>query len=190
MADDTQMDDDGTDRVPTFADAPVGAVLWRVANVLSAIGTIWIGLMMLLIVADVLSRNILSTPITGVSEIAGRSVVAIVFLQIGAAVMQGRLTRADFLLRRIAAASPATLRGLEVAFALTGALVFGLILWASWPNLISSWATADFFGVQGVFTIPTWPFRAITVIGCTVTVLACLYQATVAKPFTDESLLT
>lgn len=190
MADNTQRDVDDGGKLPAFADAPVGAALGWVANVLSAIGTIWIGLLMLLIVADVVARNVLSTPITGVAEIAGRSVVAIVFLQIGAAVMQGRLTRADFLLRRIAVTSPGALRGLEMAFSLVGALVFGLILWASVPNLVSSWNTADFFGVQGVFTVPTWPFRAITVIGCGVTVLACLYQAAVTKPLFDESPLT
>lgn len=190
MADNTGLENDGGRTVPAFAEAPVGAVLGWVANLLSAIGTIWIGLLMLLIVADVLSRNVLGSPITGVAEVAGRSVVAIVFLQIGAAVMQGRLTRADFLLRRIAVTRPRTLRALEVSFCLIGALVFGLILWASLPNLVNSWNTADFFGVQGVFTIPTWPFRAITVIGCAVTVLACLYQAAVTKPIFDESPLT
>ena len=94
MADDDAVKDvDGA--MPSFATAPVGAVLGSVANILSAIGTIWIGLLMVLIVLDVIGRNFLNAPITGVAEIAGRSVVAIVFLQIAAAVMQGRLTRAD-----------------------------------------------------------------------------------------------
>lgn len=176
MADDDAVKDaDGA--IPPFATAPVGAVLGSVANILSAIGTIWIGLLMVLIVLDVIGRNFLNAPITGVAEIAGRSVVAIVFLQIAAAVMQGRLTRADFLIRRIQRASPGTARLLDTVFALIGALVFAMILWSSWPKMADAWVTAEFFGVQGVFTIPTFPFRAITVIGSAVALLACVYRA-------------
>lgn len=162
---------------PSFATAPVGATLGRVANLLSAVGTVWIGLLMVVIVLDVIGRNFLNAPITGVAEIAGRSVVAIVFLQISAAVMQGRLTRADFLIRRIGGASPGAARFLETLFLLVGALVFALILWASWPNMVKAFETSEFFGVQGVFTIPTLPFRAITVMGCAVALLACVYRA-------------
>jgi TRAP-type C4-dicarboxylate transport system permease small subunit len=163
--------------VPRLSDAPVGAVLGTVAAILSSIGTAWIGALMLLIVADVIGRNFLDAPITGVSEIAGRSVVAIVFLQVAAAILQRRLTRADFLLRRLEGASPRTLRLLEALFALTGAVVFALIVWASWPKFASAWATSEFFGVQGVFTIPTWPFRLITVAGAALASLAALYVA-------------
>lgn len=178
MADQTEISiTDGA--IPPFATAPVGAVLGSVANILSAIGTIWIGVLMALIVADVIGRNFLNAPITGVSEIAGRSVVAIVFLQIAAAVMQGRLTRADFLIRRIQRASPGTARVLDTLFAVIGALVFAMIVWSSWPNMTDAWVTSEFFGVQGVFTIPTFPFRAITVFGSIVALLACLYQAAV-----------
>ncbi|MGY9048921.1 hypothetical protein P775_07355 [Puniceibacterium antarcticum] len=178
MADDIEIKaDDGT--VPPFATAPVGAVLGNAANALSAIGTVWIGLMMVMIVVDVIGRNLFNAPVTGVAEIAGRSVVAIVFLQIAAAVMQGRLTRADFLIRRIQRASPGMARFLDTLFALVGALVFAMILLASWPNMMEAWTTADFFGVQGVFTIPTFPFRVITVIGCSMALLACLYRATI-----------
>lgn len=69
----------------------------RLTEILAAIGTIGIFALMALIVADVLGRNFFDSPITGVAEIAARSVVAIVFLQIAAAVLAGRMTRADFL---------------------------------------------------------------------------------------------
>lgn len=178
MADQSEFNDtDGA--IPPFATAPVGAALGSVANIMSAIGTIWIGLLMGLIVLDVIGRNFLNAPITGVSEVAGRSVVAIVFLQLAAAVMQGRLTRADFLIRRIQGASPGTAKALEILFALLGALAFAMILWSSWPKMTNAWVTAEFFGVQGVFTIPTFPFRAITVVGSAVALLACLYQAAI-----------
>ncbi|SNR77168.1 TRAP transporter small permease subunit [Puniceibacterium sediminis] len=171
----TEVPDDGT--IPSFSRAPVGAMLGVVAACLSSVGTLWIGGLMALVVADVLGRNFLNAPITGVSEIAGRSVVAIVFLQVSAAVLQKRLTRADFLLRAIGGGNPRGAHVLECAFALTGAVVFALVLWASWPKTWEALATGEFFGVQGVFTIPTFPFRLITVVGAGLASLCSLYRA-------------
>jgi TRAP-type C4-dicarboxylate transport system permease small subunit len=169
----------GTDQgmPPTFAQAPIGALLGYAAAMLSSIGTIWIAVLMLLVVADVIGRNFLNSPITGVAEIAGRSVVAIVFLQAAHAIMQGRLTRADFLIRGIGARLPVARQVLEAGFALSGAIVFALIVWGSWGKTVDSWTSGEFFGVQGVFTIPTFPFRAITIIGASLACLACLYRA-------------
>lgn len=163
--------------VPRLSEAPVGAVLGSIAAVMSSIGTVWIGALMLLIIADVLGRNFLDAPITGVSEIAARSVVAIVFLQVAAAVLQKRLTRADFFIRLIEGVSPRAVALIEAAFSLVGAVVFALILWGSFPKLVDAWSGAEYFGVQGVFTIATWPFRAITVVGSAVAALAALYSA-------------
>ncbi|MBF9052065.1 TRAP transporter small permease subunit [Roseobacter sp. HKCCD9010] len=163
--------------IPAFSDAPYGAVLGSVAAAMSAVGTASIGALMLLIVADVVGRNFLDAPITGVSEIAARAVVAIVFLQVPAAILQLRLTRADFLVRRLQKSTPKVVAGLESVFCLAGAIVFALILLASWPKFLSAWQSTDFFGVQGVWTIPTWPFRGITILGCTVAALAALYRA-------------
>ncbi len=146
----------------------------RAANAMAAIGTVWIFAIMILIVADVVGRDFFDRPITGVAEIAGRSVVAIVFLQIGAAIASDRMTRADFLIRIVAERSAAAARALEALFALAGAAVFLLIAYASWPEFIESWRTNDFFGVQGLFTIPTWPFRAITVVGSVAAAVAYL----------------
>ncbi|MGR3507588.1 MAG: TRAP transporter small permease subunit [Paracoccaceae bacterium] len=161
----------------SFAPGPVGTVLSLSAAVLSGIGTIWIAALMLLVVADVIGRNFLNAPITGVAEIAGRSVVAIVFLQAAHAILQGRLTRADFLIRRIQGRLPLARDALELFFAQTGTVVFALIVWASWGKTMGSWTSGEYFGVQGVFTIPTFPFRAITIIGATLASLACLYRA-------------
>ena len=156
--------------------APNG-VFDRIAAGLSALSSLWIVALMLLIVADVIGRSFLNSPITGVAEVAGRSVVAIVFLQIASAVLQGRLTRSDLILRLIGRASPRAVAALEILFALTAALAFALIVRAAWPNLLQVWSTSEFFGVQGVFTIPLWPFRAIMVGGAALAVLAALLVA-------------
>jgi TRAP-type C4-dicarboxylate transport system permease small subunit len=132
---------------------------------------------MILIVVDVLGRNFFNSPVTGVAEVAGRSVVAIVFLQIAAGVASKRMTRADFLIRIIRSRAPRTAIGLEISFALLGAIVFLLIAYATWPDFMSSWGSNDFFGVQGIFTIPTWPFWAIVVVGSILAAVAYLLAA-------------
>lgn len=177
MSDDNSAELEDDRFVPAFSEAPFGAVLGSAAAAFSAVGVAAIGALMLLIVADVIGRNFLDTPITGVSEIAARTVVAIVFLQVPAAILQRRLTRADFLVRRIERVSPAAVAAIEAVFCIAGAIVFALIVWASWPKLQGSWASAEFFGVQGVWTIPTWPFRGITVLGAGLAVLAALYRS-------------
>jgi TRAP-type C4-dicarboxylate transport system permease small subunit len=147
------------------------------ANGLAAIGTIWIFLLMFLILADVIGRNFLNSPITGVAEIAARSVVAIVFLQVSSAVLAGRMTRADFLADYIRVVAPNLMRAIDVLFALVGAAVFAAITYASWPEMTSAWRTNEYFGVQGIFTIPTLPFRAIIVVGSVAALLSYLILA-------------
>lgn len=149
----------------------------RAAAALSALGSLWIVALMLLVVADVTGRSLLNRPITGVAEVAGRSIVAIVFLQLAAAILQGRLTRSDLVLRLLGRVSARAVAALEVVFALAAALAFGLILRAAWPNLMQTWTTGEFFGVQGVFTIPLWPFRGLMAGGAALAVLAALLVA-------------
>jgi TRAP-type C4-dicarboxylate transport system permease small subunit len=141
---------------------------------LAAIGTIWTFGLMCLICADVIGRSFLNAPITGVAEIAAHSVVGIVFLQIGATVYSGRMTRADFLIERIHRAAPGLGRAIEILFMLLGAGIMAFIAQAAWPGMWNSLAAREFFGVQGLFTVPTWPFRALIILGGAAGALAYL----------------
>jgi TRAP-type mannitol/chloroaromatic compound transport system permease small subunit len=134
-------------------------------DALAAIGTVWTFGLMLLICADVIGRSFLSMPITGVSEIAAHSIVGIVFLQIGATIYSKRMTRADFLIDGVLHRAPGLGRAIEALFLLIGAAVMAFVAWAAWPGVWTSLASREFFGVQGLFTVPTWPFRALIVLG-------------------------
>jgi TRAP-type C4-dicarboxylate transport system permease small subunit len=160
MADDVDMAARGAVATPRGSD-PVRLLL----DLLAALGTIWIFGLMRLICADVIGRSFLNAPITGVAEIAAHSVVGIVFLQIGATIHNRRMTRADFLIERIHRAAPALGRGIELVFMLVGAAVMAFIAQAAWTPMWNSVALREFFGVQGLFTVPTWPFRALIVLG-------------------------
>jgi TRAP-type mannitol/chloroaromatic compound transport system permease small subunit len=144
------------------------------ANVLAAVGTVWIFVLMMLVVADVLGRNFLDAPITGVAEFAARSVASIVFLQLAAAICAGRMTRSDFLLRLIGRRSPSALKAIEVSNVVVGALLFLALAAISWPEFSAALQAAEYFGVQGVYTVPTWPFRLLIVIGSVLAALSYL----------------
>ena len=135
------------------------------ASLLASLGTVWIFVIMCLVVADVIGRDFLDAPITGVAEFSARSVASIVFLQLAAAVCSGRMTRSDFLLNLIAKRSPAAVTALDVLNAAVGAALFGALAAIAWPELRNSLAASEFYGVQGVYSVPAWPFRGLIVAG-------------------------
>lgn len=169
MADDIDMSALEQEAAPRPFD-PVRFVL----DALAAIGTIWTFGLMLLICADVIGRSFLNLPITGVAEIAAHSIVGIVFLQIGATIYARRMTRADFLIDRLLRRHPAAGRAIEALFLLIGAAVMAFVAWAAWPGMWTSLAAREYFGVQGLFTVPTWPFRGLIILGGAAGALAYL----------------
>lgn len=154
-----------------------GDPLGHFASLVATIGTIWTFLLMFLIVADVVGRSFLSMPITGVAEIAAHSIVAIVFLQLAAAVHARRMTRADFLIEILHKRTPVAARLIEAFFFLVGMMVMLGIAYATWKPLVTAYTGNEFFGVRGVFTIATWPIRAIILSGSVLTALVFLMQA-------------
>lgn len=162
---------------PVEAAPAADGLLQRLANLLAAIGTLWIFFLMFLIVADVTGRNFLNRPITGVAEFAANSVVAIVFLQLTAGITSGRMTRSDSLLQVVWRRWPGLGRSLEVLYALIGAVVFAVLVYVAWPELMTAWRGNEFFGVRGVYMVPTWPFRGLVVIGSSLAALVYLLMA-------------
>ncbi len=152
------------------------------ADLVAAIGTVWTFALMFLIVLDVVGRSFLSMPITGVAEIAAHSIVAIVFLQLASAVHAKRMTRADFLIDVINRSTPTIGRLIESFFLLVGVVVMLAIAYSTWKPLVVAYTSNEFFGVRGIFTISTWPIRAIIVGGSILTAVVFLSQA--AQEFT------
>jgi TRAP-type mannitol/chloroaromatic compound transport system permease small subunit len=52
-----------------------------------------------------------------------------------------------------------------------------VIAYATWPLLTRAWVDAEFLGVQGVFTFPTWPMRAVVVLGAALAAVQYLLLA-------------
>lgn len=145
--------------------------LHRVTGAMNALGTLWIGALMVLINADVVGRNLFASPVPGVPEMVALSIVGIVFLQLADTLHSGRFTRADILLDRLAHTSPRAHDALHALFHIVGALLMLVILWASWEPLAESVRIREYVGAIGAFQAPVWPVRLITLLGLGMTAL-------------------
>ena len=144
---------------------------------LNAVGSLLIAAVMLLMCTDVLMRNLANRPIDGVAEMVAMSIVVIVFLQLPATLRHGRMSRADLFIDPFLQRRPAAGRRLRGLYMLVGIFACGLIAYASWPPLLRAWNNNEFLGIEGVFTFPMWPMRAVVVLGAT---LAALQYALLA----------
>jgi TRAP-type C4-dicarboxylate transport system permease small subunit len=132
---------------------------------LNAVGSVVIAAVMVLMCADVLLRNIANQPIDGVAELVATSIVVIVFLQLPATLRQGRMSRADLFIDPLVQRRPAAGKALRALFSLVGVFACAVIAYATWPVLARAWSDAEFWGIEGVFTFPTWPMRAVVILG-------------------------
>ena len=130
----------------------------------SIVGTLWIFMIMLLINADVLGRQLFNHPVPGVPEVVAQSIVAIVFLQLSDAQIRGRMIRSDVILSRIFSANKAVGRFLLSLHNLAGASLMGLMCYFTLPRLINAWVNEEYVGTMGTFTFPLWPIAAIIVL--------------------------
>ncbi|MDA8869884.1 TRAP transporter small permease [Rhizobiaceae bacterium] len=132
---------------------------------LNIAGTILIVGIMLLIGADVLSRNLFNAPLAGVPEMVALSIVAIVFLQVPQALRAGRFTRSTAVLGAISSARPRVGRAFEYTFDVLAIFLLSALLYASWPLFTQSWLRNTFVGAVGDFTAPVWPVKLVIVVG-------------------------
>jgi TRAP-type C4-dicarboxylate transport system permease small subunit len=137
----------------------------RLVDGLNAAGSVLIGLIMLLMCADVLLRDLANRPIDGVAELVATSIVVIVFLQLPSTLRHGRMARADLFLDPFMVRRPRAGRRLRALFSLAGVFACGVIAYASWKPLLRAWTDSEFLGVEGIFTFPTWPMRVVVLTG-------------------------
>lgn len=158
---------------------------------MNSAGTVWVFMLMFLICADVLARNVFNAPIRGVSELVAYTIAGAVFLQLAHALHVGRFTRAEFLINRLENRCPVAANLFHSTFYLCGLLVFALIINGGYTKFVEAWPDLK-FGVEGDFTIPVWPLRAIITFGATLVAIKFLILLLrslggLAKAFTNRS---
>ncbi|MBL0423005.1 TRAP transporter small permease subunit [Ramlibacter sp. AW1] len=146
-------------------------VFGRLLDALSGLGSLLIAAMMLLVCADVAARNLLSRPITGVTELVALGVVAVVFLQLPAALRHGRLSRAEIFIDGLRRRRPRAAALLQALLHACGFFFCAIVFAATLSPFAKSWTSGDFIGVEGVFTAPTWPVVGIVLVGSACTAL-------------------
>lgn len=139
-----------------------------VTQALNVAGSTLILLLMVLVVADVAGRNLAGNPISGVPELVTLSIVAIVFLQVPAALRQGRMPQSDSFIRWLTAGGPVLGKALATVFDLIAMVLIWVIVYTTWPIFTRAWTRDEFIGAVGDFTAPIWPVKLILVCGGTV----------------------
>jgi tripartite ATP-independent transporter DctM subunit len=138
---------------------------------MNSFGTLWIFGLMFLICADVVGRWIFNSPIQGTAEMVGYSIVTAVFLQMAATLHAGRFTKVELLFEPMQAKRPAAAHTYDALFNLLGAIVFGVVVWGTWPKLYFAWTTDEITGTPGVYSFRIWPFIGVIVLGAAVTAI-------------------
>jgi TRAP-type mannitol/chloroaromatic compound transport system permease small subunit len=162
------------------AGGAVGRLWAAVVDGFAAVGTLMIGVLMVIICADIVARNGIGGSLPLVSEMGALLVVVLVALQLGATVRAGRLARTEFLILMLEARAPRVAALLQAAFGAVGALVMGKIAFATLRVLEKDWASGEFIGVPGIATLPTWPFRVLILCGFAIAALEFARAAMVA----------
>jgi TRAP-type mannitol/chloroaromatic compound transport system permease small subunit len=157
---------------------PILVRLWaRVADSLAAVGTFMIGILMLVICADILFRNLFGSSLPLVSELGGLMLVMIVYLQLATTVRADRLARTEIFLPPLSRRFPLGGALLAALYNLIGAVMLGLIAWSTIRIFEKDYASGEFIGVPGIATMETWPFRALILLGVSVAAIEFVVRA-------------
>ncbi|HVO16368.1 MAG TPA: TRAP transporter small permease [Alphaproteobacteria bacterium] len=144
---------------------------------LNVIGTVLIILMALAVNLDVLGRDLFNSPVPGVTEFIGASIVSVVFLQMANTLREERHVSNDIILAAIGVTRPRIACAFYALFHAVGAALMGLIVWYVWPMLVENYQGGYYRGTAGVVEIPVWPFMLTVVVGGAATLIQYLLLA-------------
>lgn len=136
-----------------------------VVSIFNGSGSIWIFCLMAVLCADVVSRALFNAPINGVPLLVELSIVIIVFVQLPAAIRSGRLTRSDILLARLLRDRPSIGVSLRAVYDLLGVGLMVIVFVYTLPTFEKVWRRDTFEGVEGDFSLPSWPFKLLILVG-------------------------
>lgn len=145
-----------------------GALFAALVTWLNGAGVVWVFALMFLISADIVGRTVFDRPIAGVTEMVSLSLVACVFLQLGHAVLRGRLMRVEMFVEPLEQRRPVAAHAWSALLTAVGIAMLGTIAVGIWPDFTTAWRTAEFAGVEGIFKIVVWPIKLIIAIGSVV----------------------
>ena len=146
-------------------------------SILALVGAAWIFGIMILINIDVFGRYLFSRPLTGVPEIVSLSIVGIVFLQLANTLRQHRFIRSEMFIGALVNRHPRFGHAIEAVYHLCGAAMFAVVCAYVAPRFFDEFESGTYVGNFGLFTMLTWPFVLIILIGSALTLIQYLAHA-------------
>lgn len=140
-------------------------LFYGLLSALNLLGAFWVVLLMLLITVDVAGRAFFNSPLPGVPEIVKISVVGLVWCMMAHTLKVGAHLRSTILMDRM---PPKARRAVELVACLLGAVMFGLIVYSGWDQMIDAWRVGEFEGEEPV-RVPTYPVRSLVLLGALLT---------------------
>jgi tripartite ATP-independent transporter DctM subunit len=147
----------------------------RLTALFNGIGTVWVFLIMLLIVADIVAREAFNAPIRGVAEMVAFSILGAVFLQLAHSLHTGRFTRAEMLIDSLENSGALAGHVFNTLFSAFGVAVFAVISAGIYVELLNAWPDLR-YGTEGDFVIYVWPLRLTILCGAVLAGLEFFFQ--------------
>lgn len=147
-------------------------VITRFAKGLNVLSAIWLAGVALLIIADVLGRELFLVPLQGTNEIVSNSVLSILLLQLPLSILTRGSLRTTIFYGRVGLRGKRAIDGLSYALAF---VLFAVIAIGSWPNMIEGWAIFEAEG-SGNIQIPVYLVRTLVVVVCFVGAAVCAFM--------------
>jgi len=132
-------------------------------KLLLALAVVILAAILLLVMADIVARNLLGQPIRGVAEFLSQTLYLVVFLGLASAFRQGAFIRSDLIFRY--PLGQRWKKGLELGHLTVTLAVFVLITVLTYQSLSASFMAGQRVGLPGYFSFPEWPFRLLTFLG-------------------------
>lgn len=152
--------------------AQLDRIVGRISTTMAFLGATILGLLAVLIVADIIGREI-GRPIRGVVEIAAMVVVSATFLTIPFAMRRRGHVRSTILVSRV----PLPVKRVLETFAYgMGAVIFAILAYSSCEAFANALAFGSYEG-EGALRVPTYPARGLIFLGSAVMAAECLLAA-------------
>ncbi|MCC2095424.1 MAG: TRAP transporter small permease [Hyphomicrobiales bacterium] len=134
-------------------------------SVMNMIGTIWIVVMTVLVVADVIGLNFFHHSVPAVKEFIQLSIPGIVFLQLANTLREDRHVSSDIFITKLRRGSPRLASFTYAMFNLIGMALMIFLAWRIYPKALQAYTENFTRGHSGMLTLPEWPSMALVVFG-------------------------
>lgn len=142
----------------------------RIVGVIKLISEAVVILLMLLVVADVVGRYFLNSPIKGTFEISSLMMAVVIFFAFGYVALAKGNIKIEIISQRLPRRVQAML---DIVGTAAGALFFGLITWQGVKLVLHAYAANE---VTDVLHLATYPVKIAVPLGAAVATLVFLWQ--------------